>query len=337
VAKKNFKKALDSIEDMDQFDPALSASKLPTDISGGLIPSRDYIDIPIERIIPFQQKEDSDFEEYSHEDWLAFVDDIRLQGVIQAISVRALPNKMFEILAGEHRWRASKELGLPTVTARVYRDLPDAQALRIFAATNLFKRKDSVINLIHGYYHFLRATDGRKKSDDSPDMLQDPNFTSNGNITVRQMQRYAKMNALIPEFKTALKKKELSTPAGYELAFLSETQQQEMLPFLKQLKEDVARPLHKLAVGKLFSSKEAEEEGTPLSWSEENIQGILSGKKKASYSKSKLSVQTSKNLFNSIAPEFHKEIDTILNDALALYFAEHPERQARPASKKSKK
>ena len=337
MAKKSFKKTPDIIEDMDEFDPMQSASKLPSDITGGLTVSRDYVEIPIEQIIPFQQKEGSDFEEYSTEDWTAFVADIRLEGVVQAISVRALPNKVFEILAGEHRWRASKELGLQTITARVYRNLSDSRALRIFAATNLFKRKDSVINLIHGYYHFLRATDGRKKNDDSPDMLQDPNFTSNGNITVRQMQRYAKMNALIPEFKIALKNKELSTPAGYELAFLSEAQQKEVLPFLKQLKEEVARSLHKLAAGKFFSSKEAEEEGVPLSWNKNNIEGILSGKKKTSTSKSKLSAQTSKRIFSRIAPEFHKEIDTILDTALALYFAEHPEQQAPPAPKKNKK
>ena len=46
-------------------------------------------------------------------------DSIREQGVIQPIVVRDIGNKVFEIIAGERRWRASKLAGLTEIPAVV--------------------------------------------------------------------------------------------------------------------------------------------------------------------------------------------------------------------------
>ncbi len=49
---------------------------------------------------------------------------IRVQGVIQPIVVRQLPDRTFEIIAGERRWRASREAGLAEVPV-VVREVDD--------------------------------------------------------------------------------------------------------------------------------------------------------------------------------------------------------------------
>jgi len=46
-------------------------------------------------------------------------DSIRTQGVIQPIVVRELPDRTFEIIAGERRWRASRRAGLDEIPAVV--------------------------------------------------------------------------------------------------------------------------------------------------------------------------------------------------------------------------
>ncbi|PZE19083.1 nucleoid occlusion protein [Paenibacillus xerothermodurans] len=60
---------------------------------------------------------------------------IKTHGVIQPIVVR-VRNNMFELIAGERRWRAVKKLGLDTIPA-IIRDFNDSQAASIALIENL--------------------------------------------------------------------------------------------------------------------------------------------------------------------------------------------------------
>lgn len=60
---------------------------------------------------------------------------IKTHGVIQPIVVR-YRNDMYEIIAGERRWRAVKKLGLDTIPA-IIRDFNDSQAASIALIENL--------------------------------------------------------------------------------------------------------------------------------------------------------------------------------------------------------
>src|SRR3546814_2072717 len=65
--------------------------------------------LPVDAIAPgkYQPRKQWD------EDKLAeLAESIRAQGVIQPIVVRELPDRTFEIIAGERRWRASRLAGL---------------------------------------------------------------------------------------------------------------------------------------------------------------------------------------------------------------------------------
>ena len=65
---------------------------------------------------------------------------IRSQGVIQPLLVRPLPDGMYEIVAGERRWRAAKKAGLLQVPV-IIRELSDAEALTMALVENL-QRED---------------------------------------------------------------------------------------------------------------------------------------------------------------------------------------------------
>ncbi len=61
---------------------------------------------------------------------------IRTQGVIQPLIVRPVANMMYEIIAGERRWRAAQLAGLTEVPV-IIRDVPDEAALAIALIENI--------------------------------------------------------------------------------------------------------------------------------------------------------------------------------------------------------
>ncbi|MCG6920132.1 MAG: ParB/RepB/Spo0J family partition protein [Acidobacteria bacterium] len=64
---------------------------------------------------------------------------IRQTGVVQPILVRPRGDR-FQIVAGERRWRAAREAGLPTVPVTV-RDVPDAQLLELALVENIQRQE----------------------------------------------------------------------------------------------------------------------------------------------------------------------------------------------------
>src|SRR3546814_5651670 len=65
---------------------------------------------------------------------------IRAQGVIQPIVVRELPDRTFEIIAGERRWRASRLAGLAEIPAVVR--LADDRTVVAMALIENIQRED---------------------------------------------------------------------------------------------------------------------------------------------------------------------------------------------------
>ena len=65
---------------------------------------------------------------------------IKVQGVMQPILVRELPNSSYEIIAGERRWRASQLAGLTQVPV-IVRVVPDNAALAMALIENI-QRED---------------------------------------------------------------------------------------------------------------------------------------------------------------------------------------------------
>ncbi len=65
---------------------------------------------------------------------------IRAQGVIQPIVVRQLPDKTYEIIAGERRWRASRQAGLEQIPA-VVREVDDRTVVAMALIENI-QRED---------------------------------------------------------------------------------------------------------------------------------------------------------------------------------------------------
>lgn len=92
-------------------------------------------EIAIDRVVPNPKQPRRTFVEADLEE---LADSIRTKGVIQPILVRPDPAQpeMFEIIAGERRWRAARRAGLSVIPA-VVREMDDREMLEIAIIENV--------------------------------------------------------------------------------------------------------------------------------------------------------------------------------------------------------
>jgi ParB/RepB/Spo0J family partition protein len=93
--------------------------------------------VPVDRIEPNPDQPRMVFDEEALHELAA---SIREHGVLQPILVRPLGENRYQLIAGERRWRASREAGLATIPALV-EDIDDDTALEIAIIENL-QRED---------------------------------------------------------------------------------------------------------------------------------------------------------------------------------------------------
>ena len=106
---------------------------IPEMVSTG---EREIVEIEIERITPGKYQPRIDFDEERQKELIA---SIREKGVVQPVIVRR-SDGLFELIAGERRLRAARELGMRTVPA-IVKDVDDEQALELSIVENV-QRED---------------------------------------------------------------------------------------------------------------------------------------------------------------------------------------------------
>jgi ParB family chromosome partitioning protein len=79
---------------------------------------------------------------------------IRLQGVLQPVVVRPRQEGGYELVAGERRWRAAREAGLPTLPA-VVRDVDDRETLLLGLVENVAREDLSPVEEARAYASLL--------------------------------------------------------------------------------------------------------------------------------------------------------------------------------------
>lgn len=82
------------------------------------------------------------------------IDSVRLRGVLQPILVRPLPNRRFEIVAGERRWRAAAAAQLHEIPV-VIRELDDAAAFEIALVENIQRADLNPVEEAEGFRRLM--------------------------------------------------------------------------------------------------------------------------------------------------------------------------------------
>lgn len=307
--------------DLGGFDPTAAAGKLTTDISGGKKPINEYMEVPCDQIIAYQQKRDSDFRPYPEDKFQLLVDSVRDVGVIEAITLRALPDGRFECLVGEHRWKASIAAGKETVPAHVITNLSDTQAEEYFSITNILRRDTTMLDRVNGWWHIYHGNGNSLQLNDTDQLIDlalelSPSDKKPG-YTKRHIRRYIKMHDLIQPLKERLDAafpKNLTLMTGYWLSFLSPDMQQAVSDLNKPISEDKAKKI-----------KELFEAGN---LSEDDIKDILSPAKKTSsppVDYRSLNKQVKKAIQEQLRPEYLPKAGKIFAEAIKEYMEKHPE------------
>ena len=82
------------------------------------------------------------------------VESIKVKGVLQPLLVRQIGNDVYEIIAGERRWRASKQAGLTRVHV-IIKDFHDEEKLEVSLIENLQRQDLNPLEEAQGYQRLL--------------------------------------------------------------------------------------------------------------------------------------------------------------------------------------
>jgi ParB family chromosome partitioning protein len=113
---------------------------------GGAAPTQ-LAEVPVEEIHanPRQPRRRFDSEATS-----GLAESLRAQGMLQPVLVRSRPQGGYELIAGERRWRAAREAGLPTVPA-VIREAGDRDSLLLGLVENVAREQLSPVEEARAY------------------------------------------------------------------------------------------------------------------------------------------------------------------------------------------
>jgi ParB family transcriptional regulator, chromosome partitioning protein len=103
--------------------------------------------VPLEQIHPNPRQPRRRFD---HEATAGLADSIRHEGVVQPVVLRPRLAGGYELIAGERRWRAAREAGVPTLPA-VIREADDRETLLLGLVENVARENLSPVEEARGY------------------------------------------------------------------------------------------------------------------------------------------------------------------------------------------
>jgi ParB family transcriptional regulator, chromosome partitioning protein len=114
---------------------------------GGTAATPQLIQLPVEEIHPNARQPRRSFDE---EGASGLAESVRVQGILQPVVVRTRPGGGYELIAGERRWRAAREAGVPTVPALV-READDRDSLLLALVENVAREQLSPVEEARAY------------------------------------------------------------------------------------------------------------------------------------------------------------------------------------------
>ena len=162
---------------------------------------------------------------------------VKSHGILNPILARRLDDRI-EIVAGERRWRVANRLELQTVPV-VLRTMTDEEAIIILVDTNLTAR-DEILPSEKAAAYKLRL-DALKRQGKRTDLIEG-DFSHNSYEQVasdvgesaRQVQRFVRLNHLVPELQTAVDEGRIPLGAAVELSYVSQDKQQEAVERIQE-------------------------------------------------------------------------------------------------------
>lgn len=194
------------------------------------------------------------FHPLSEQKFNELVDSIKKNGILVPLIVRPLPKgdkRLYEIIAGENRWRAAEVAGKEMVPCQIIQ-ADDDKAMEILVDTNytqrdqltpmelarVFAEKKDIIGKRQG----KRTDKSGEEGGNTRDII-----AKDYKISGMTVDRYLRLNNLIPELQKAVDDEKLSAKAGMELGMLDKVTQGNVL----SVKKDVLDTISSSVVGRV--------------------------------------------------------------------------------------
>jgi ParB family chromosome partitioning protein len=213
-----------------------------TDISTGA----SINEIPLDEIEvnPFQPR--TDFDKQALEE---LAESIKVQGIIQPITVRKLSKDSYQLISGERRTQASKLAGLKSIPAYI-RTADDQQMLEMALIENIQRENLNSIEIALSYQRLLTECD--LKQEQLGDRVGKNRTTVNN---------YLRLLKLPPDIQLAIRDKRISM--GHARAIINiEDVDKQLDVFNKILKEDLSVRKVEALVRELTSGESKEKDKT---------------------------------------------------------------------------
>ena len=146
--KKNLGRGLGALLGGEDLDLDVLSDKPGRNEAGKEAKTGDRVDI--DKLVPGKYQPRTEFDKAALD---SLVESIKEKGVLQPLLVRKQGDK-YEIIAGERRWRASKEAGLKEVPV-IVKDFSDKEALEVALIENLLRENLSAIEEAEGYKRLM--------------------------------------------------------------------------------------------------------------------------------------------------------------------------------------
>ena len=108
-------------------------------------------EIDVARIVPNPNQPRRDFDEESLQELAGSIAEI---GIVQPITLRKMDDGTFQIIAGERRWRASKQAGLRTIPAYI-RTADDENVMEMALIENIQREDLNAVEIALAYQHLI--------------------------------------------------------------------------------------------------------------------------------------------------------------------------------------
>ncbi|NCE98195.1 ParB/RepB/Spo0J family partition protein [Emergencia sp. 1XD21-10] len=199
-------------------------------------------ELKLEDLLPFHTGDGHPFEVEEDDDMRELMADVSVNGILEPILVRTDKNFFgrYEIIAGHRRVYVARKQALATIKAIVM-EYDDEMAIKLMVATNLKKRthiKPSVKAKAYKMYMDANKRQGQRgdltSSPVETKLRTDEKAAQEFNESRATIQRYIRLNELIPELLLRVDSDQIKFRAGVELSYLDKEAQSLLAAFIRE-------------------------------------------------------------------------------------------------------
>ena len=182
-----------------------------------------------ESVVPF---ENNPFEVRDDEEMKSLIESIREYGILTPLVVSRQGNRgdVIQLVSGHRRLHAAKELGLQVIPV-TYVTMTPAEIEIAVVDSNLQREHILPSEKAKAYKLKMEALKKQGKRTDltlcqvGTKLRTDEEIAENATDSARQIQRYIRLNNLIPEFMQMVDEKKIALTPAVELSYLSDEEQ----------------------------------------------------------------------------------------------------------------